>query len=343
VTGVQTCALPISALFHGVGPFDLQTGKVHKTKGAPATYTAVFGETLCKMAADDERIVAITAAMPDGTGLGRFAKEFPERFFDVGIAEQHGVTFAAGLATEGLKPVFAIYSSFLQRGYDQVIHDVCLQDLPVVFAIDRAGVVGSDGPTHHGVFDISYLRPIPGLTIMAPKDENELQHMLFSALQYRRPVAIRYPRGSGLGVPLEQLLRYIPEGSAEVVRQAEPGVVIIAVGNMVQTALQAADLLAEEGVEVSVINARFIKPLDRGRILPLASNSRIFTVEDNALQGGFGSALLELFEEEGLSPLSVIRIGYPDSFIEQGEQAELYQRYGLTCTAIAARIRSALL
>jgi len=212
----------------------------------------------------------------------------------------------------------------------------------VLLASTGAGVGGREGPPHHGVFDISYRRPIPGLTIMAPKDENELQHMLFSALQYRRPVAIRYPRGSGLGVPLEQLLRYIPEGCAEIVRQAEPGVVIIAVGNMVQTALQAAAQLAEEGVEVSVVNARFIKPLDRGTILPLASTSRIFTVEDNALQGGFGSALMELFEEEGLSHLSVTRIGYPDSFIEQGEQAELYQRYGLTYVDIAARIKSAL-
>jgi len=330
------------ALFHGVGPFDPESGKVLKSKSAAATYTAVFGETLRKIAADDERIVAITAAMPDGTGLTRFAREFPERFFDVGIAEQHGVTFAAGLAAEGFKPVFAIYSSFLQRGYDQLIHDVCLQDLPVVFAIDRSGVVGSDGPTHHGVFDISYLRLIPGLTIMAPRDENELQHMLYSALQYNRPVAIRYPRGSGLGVPLEQFFRHIPAGSAEVVRQAEPGAVIVAVGNMVQTSLQAAEILSKEGVEVAVVNARFIKPLDKATILPLARNSRVFTVEDNALQGGFGSALLELFEEEGLSPQSVTRLGYPDSFIEQGEQAELYQRYGMTPAAIAASIKGVL-
>ena len=330
------------ALFHGVGPFDLQTGKVHRPTAAPATYTGVFGETLCKLAVDDDRIVAITAAMPEGTGLARFAKEFPERFFDVGIAEQHGVTFAAGLAAEGLKPVFAIYSSFLQRGYDQLIHDVCLQGLPVVFAIDRAGVVGSDGPTHHGVFDLSYLRLIPGLTVMAPQDENELQHMLFSALQYRCPVAIRYPRGSGLGVPLEQLFRFIPEGSAEIVRQSGSGVVLVAVGNMVQTALQAAELLAAEGIEVAVVNARFVKPLDKTILLPLAGNSRIFTVEDNALSGGFGTALLELLEEEGLSPDSVTRIGYPDSFIEQGEQAELYQRYGLTPGAVAATIKSAL-
>lgn len=330
------------ALYHGVGPFDLQTGKVLKTKGAPATYTAVFGETLCRMAADDERLVAITAAMPDGTGLARFAKDFPERFFDVGIAEQHGVTFAAGLAAEGLRPVFAIYSSFLQRGYDQLIHDVCLQGLPVVFAIDRAGVVGSDGPTHHGVFDISYLRLIPDLTIMAPKDENELQHMLLSALQYNRPVAIRYPRGSGLGVPLEQLFRSIPEGCAEVVRPAPAGTAIIAIGNMVQTALQAAEILSEEGIEVTVVNARFIKPLDKAIILPLARSGRLFTVEDNALQGGFGTALLELLEEEGVQTHAVTRIGYPDCFIEQGEQSELHLHYGLTPAAIAETVKSVL-
>lgn len=330
------------ALFHGVGPFDRQSGKVHKAKAAPATYTAVFGDTLCKIAADDERIVALTAAMPDGTGLARFAKEFPERFFDVGIAEQHGVTFAAGLAADGLKPVFAIYSSFLQRGYDQLLHDVCLQNLPVVFAIDRAGVVGSDGPTHHGVFDLCYLRHIPGLTVMSPKDENELQQMLFSAVHYNSPVAIRYPRGSGLGVPLEQVLRTIPLGSAEIVRRGESPLAIIAVGNMVDRAVQAAEILAAGGLELTVVNARFIKPLDRDIILPLAGNGRIFTVEDNALQGGFGTALLELLEEEGLSTTAVTRLGYPDNFIEQGEQSELYEHYGLTPAGIAASIKSAL-
>lgn len=330
------------ALYHGVGPFDRQTGKVHKSKGAPASYTAVFGDTLCKMAADDERIVALTAAMPDGTGLARFAKDFPERFFDVGIAEQHGVTFAAGLAANGLKPVFAIYSSFLQRGYDQLLHDVCLQNLPVVFAIDRAGVVGSDGPTHHGVFDLSYLRHIPGLTVMSPKDENELQQMLFSAVHYNSPVAVRYPRGSGLGVPLEQVLRTIPLGSAEIVRRGESPLAIIAVGNMVDRAVQAAEILVNAGLELTVVNARFIKPLDRSIILPLAKNGRIFTVEDNALQGGFGTALLELLEEEGLSTAAVTRLGYPDNFIEQGEQSELYERYGLTPAGIAASIKSAL-
>lgn len=331
------------ALFHGVGSFDLQTGKVYKTKGAAATYTSVFGETICKIAADDEQIVAITAAMPDGTGLSRFAREFPDRFFDVGIAEQHGVTFAAGLAADGLKPVVAIYSSFLQRGYDQVIHDVCLQNLPVVFAIDRAGVVGSDGPTHHGLFDISSLRSVPGLTVMAPKDENELQHMLFSAFQYCCPVAIRYPRGSGLGVPLEQLFRHIPHGTAEIVRHSEPGTAIIAVGNMVHVSLQAAEILSKAGIEVTVVNARFIKPLDKEVILSVATGSTVFTVEDSSLQGGFGTALLELFEEEGASPKSVTRLGYPDCFIEQGEQVELFEHYDLTPSAIADRIKSKLL
>lgn len=330
------------ALYHGVGPFDMQTGKLHKAKGAPASYTAVFGDTLCKLAADDDKVVAITAAMPDGTGLARFSREFPERFFDVGIAEQHGVTFAAGLAADGLKPVVAIYSTFLQRGFDQIIHDVCLQNLPVVFAVDRAGVVGSDGPTHHGVFDLSYLRLIPGLVVTAPKDENELQHLLYSALQYNLPTAVRYPRGSGCGVPLDQILQFIPLGTAEIIRFAESGIAIFAVGAMVQASLGAAALLAGAGIEVSVINIRFIKPLDKETILGFAKGTALFTVEDNALQGGFGTALLELLEEEGVAATPVIRLGYPDNFIEQGEQAQLYERYGLTPGGIAASIESYL-
>ncbi|NVO00483.1 MAG: 1-deoxy-D-xylulose-5-phosphate synthase [Geobacteraceae bacterium] len=327
------------ALFHGVGPFDLLTGKVHKAKSAPASYTAVFGDTLLKLAADDDQIVAITAAMPDGTGLSKFSREYPERFFDVGIAEQHGVTFAAGLAAEGLKPVFAIYSSFLQRGYDQLIHDVCLQNLPVVFAIDRGGVVGSDGPTHHGVFDLSFLRAVPGLTLMAPKDENELQHMLASALQYNSPVAIRYPRGSGLGVPLDQFFQIIGSGTAEILRESVNGPVILAVGNMVHKSVEAAEILSQQGIDVSVVNIRFIKPLDAQTILPLVKNRHLFTVEDNSLQGGFGSSVLEMLEEEQLPVLSVTRLGYPDLYIEQGEQAELYEHYGLTPSAIAELIK----
>jgi len=330
------------ALFHGIGPFDFQTGKVLKPKGGGASYTAIFGETLCKLAAQDDEIVAITAAMPDGTGLSSFAREYPERFFDVGIAEQHGVTFAAGLAADGMKPVIALYSSFLQRAYDQILHDVCLQKLPVVFAVDRAGVVGSDGPTHHGVFDLSYLRHIPDITVMAPKDENELQHMLFSAIQYRLPTAVRYPRGSGIGVPLDQVLHVIPHGKAEIIRGGGVHGAIFAIGTMVYPALQAAEALAAEGVSLSVVNARFVKPLDKELLLTLAATGNIFTIEENVIQGGFGSAVLELFEEEGIYNVAVTRLGYPDCFIEQGEQWELHERYGLTADGIRERIRSVL-
>ncbi len=331
------------SLFHGIGPFDRTSGKPFKPKAAAASYTAIFGEALCRLAGEDESIVAITAAMPDGTGLSCFAREFPQRFFDVGIAEQHGVTFAAGLAAAGLKPVFAVYSSFLQRGYDQLLHDVCLQNLPAVFAIDRAGVVGSDGPTHHGVFDLSYLRHIPGLAVMSPKDENELQHMLYSAVQYNMPVAIRYPRGSGVGVPLDQFHELIPYGKAEVVRSGEGAVSILAAGNMVHPAMIAAKALSGEGIEVCVVNIRFIKPLDRDLVISLAgSGSRLFTIEDNVLQGGFGSAVLELLNEEGVDDIQVTRLGYPDLFVEQGEQAELYSRYCLTAEGIAESIRKAL-
>ena len=329
------------SLFHGIGQFDRATGKVLKGKGGAASYTAIFGDTLCRLAADDDAIVAITAAMPDGTGLGRFSREHPERFFDVGIAEQHGVTFAAGLAVDGLKPVFAVYSSFLQRAYDQVLHDVCLQELPVVFAIDRAGVVGSDGPTHHGVFDLAYLRSMPNLTVMAPKDENELQHMLHSALQYGAPTALRYPRGNGVGVSLDQVFHTIPPGKGELLRGGSAGA-ILAVGTMVAPALQAAKILGSEGIELAVVNARFVKPLDRELILEMARTGHLITVEENVLQGGFGTAVLELLEDAGLSGVAVTRLGYPDQFIEQGEQGELLQRYGLTADGIAATVRSVL-
>ncbi len=330
------------SLFHGVGPFDIATGKVLKGKGGAASYTGVFGEAMKKIAAEDDRVVALTAAMPDGTGLTSFAREFPTRFFDVGIAEQHGVTFAAGMAAEGYRPVFAIYSSFLQRAFDQVFHDVCLQNLPVVFAIDRAGVVGSDGPTHHGVFDLSYLRLLPNMTLMAPKDENELQHMLLTAIEHDGPAALRYPRGSGFGVPLDQTFRALPLGKAEVLRSGKDGV-ILAIGSMVYPACEAANILAAEGVNLSVVNARFIKPLDRELILSLARDTgKIFTVEENALMGGFGSAVLELLEEEGVEGTEVVRFGYPDQFIEQGEQPELWKMYGLDSEGIAAGIRKAL-
>jgi len=328
------------SLFHGIGQFDQESGKVLKAKGGGGSYTAIFGDALCRLAAEDDTIVALTAAMPDGTGLTGFARDYPDRFFDVGIAEQHGVTFAAGLAADGLKPVFAVYSSFLQRGYDQLMHDVCLQNLPVVFAIDRAGVVGSDGPTHHGVFDLAYLRHLPNMTVMAPGDENELQHMLCSAIGYGVPTALRYPRGSGTGIPLDQLFRHIPRGKGELLREGGEGA-ILAVGTMVSPALHAAVILAEEGIELAVANARFIKPLDNDLILGLAGTGHLFTVEENVLQGGFGSAVLELLEENGIYRTTVTRLGYPDRFVEQGEQSELLERYGLTVDGICASIRTA--
>ena len=329
--------------FHGVGPFDKETGKVLKSKSAPASYTAVFGQAMCKIAAGNERVVAITAAMPEGTGLSAFAAEFPDRFFDVGIAEQHGVTFAAGLAAEGLRPVFAVYSTFLQRGYDQVFHDVCLQNLPVVFALDRAGVVGSDGPTHHGVFDLSYLRHLPNMTVMAPKDENELQHMLQTAIEHDGPMVVRYPRGIGYGVPLDQVFSALPIGRGEVIREGTDGVVL-AVGTMVRPALLAAEMLAGEDLQLSVVNARFVKPLDRELILSLAAKTGVLvTVEENVLQGGFGTAVLELLEEEGLDGVRVLRLGFPDTYIEQGEQAELRAMYGLDAAGIAKSIRELMM
>jgi 1-deoxy-D-xylulose-5-phosphate synthase len=330
------------SLFHGVGPFDLATGKVLKGKGGAASYTAIFGETLRKIATEDERVLAITAAMPDGTGLTSFAKEFPDRFFDVGIAEQHGVTFAAGLAAEGFRPVCALYSSFLQRAYDQVFHDVCLQNLPVTFAIDRAGVVGSDGPTHHGVFDLSYLRILPNIVIMAPKDENELQHMLLTALSHEGPAAIRYPRGNGYGVPLDQTLRELPMGRGEILRDGTD-VAILAVGSTVMPSLAAAESLAAEDISLAVVNMRFIKPLDRELVLEMASKTgKIVTIEENAIQGGFGSAVLEIFEEEGITGVPVLRLGYPDRYVEQGEQHELRARYGLDAAGIENSVRSLL-
>lgn len=327
------------SLFHGVGPFEIETGKVLKGKGGAASYTAIFGNTLARLAEDDERVVAITAAMPDGTGLTNFAKQHPERFFDVGIAEQHGVTFAAGLAADGKKPVFAVYSTFLQRAYDQVMHDVSLQNLPVVFALDRGGVVGNDGPTHHGVFDLSYLRHLPNLTVMAPKDENELQHMLKTAVDHAGPVALRYPRGNGYGVPLEQELKALPIGKAELLREGSDGVVI-ALGTMVMPALEAAQALSDEGVNLAVINARFVKPLDQALILAMVERfGRLITVEENALQGGFGTAVLEFLEEQGISGVPVLRLGYPDKYIEQGEQHELRTMYGLDRDGIIAALR----
>lgn len=331
------------SLFHGVGPFEIETGKVLKGKGGAASYTAIFGSTLCKLAAEDDRITAITAAMPDGTGLSGFSKEFPERFFDVGIAEQHGVTFAAGLAAEGHRPVFAVYSSFLQRAYDQVLHDVCLQNLPVTFAIDRAGVVGSDGPTHHGAFDISYLRHLPNMTLMAPKDENELQHMLATAINLGSPAALRYPRGNGYGVALDQTLSTLPLGRAELLKTGNSGA-ILALGSMVYPAMEAAKTLEDEcGISLTVVNARFVKPLDETLILDLARKQKyLITIEENVLQGGFGTAVLEMLEQSGISGVRVLRLGYPDRYIPQGEQHEQRAMLGLDPKGITASISTFL-
>jgi 1-deoxy-D-xylulose-5-phosphate synthase len=321
--------------FHGVPPNGGNGGKSHVP-----SYTSVFANSLVKLAREDKRIVAITAAMPDGTGLGKFAQEFPGRFFDVGIAEQHAVTFAAGLACAGLRPVVAIYSTFLQRAYDQVLLDVCSQDLPVTFALDRSGLVGDDGRTHHGVFDFSYLRHIPGLTVMAPKDENELQQMVATAIQLGRPAAIRYPRGSAVGVPLEETPSLLPVGKAEVLREGRD-LAILAVGAMVQPVLAVAESLSQQGVEAAVINARFVKPLDEEMIRMIGSKyGRIVTVEENALAGGFGSAVLEFLERAGLSQIAVRRIGIPDRFVDHGTQLILRDEVGLSPRGILSRIKS---
>ncbi|HEY6008287.1 MAG TPA: 1-deoxy-D-xylulose-5-phosphate synthase [Geobacteraceae bacterium] len=324
------------AQFHGVGPFDVKTGKVTGAKGGAQSYTTIFGATMVKLAAEDERLVAITAAMPDGTGLTPFARTYPERFFDVGIAEQHALTFAAGLACEGLRPVAAIYSSFTQRAYDQLFHDICLQKLPVTVALDRAGLVGDDGPTHHGVFDFSYLRHLPEMTVMAPKDENELQHMVKTAIEAGRPMALRYPRGNGYGVPLDAAPVALPLGRGELLAEGDD-LAIVAIGSTVYPALEAATLLKAQGINAAVINARFVKPLDRELILAWARRTgALLTAEENALQGGFGSAVLELLADEGVADVRVKRLGIPDRYIEQGSQAQLRADLGLDAAGIAA-------
>lgn len=327
--------------YHGIGPFDVASGAPVKNASAPVSYTKVFGETVCRLARLDKRLVAITAAMPGGTGLLPFAAEFPDRFFDVGIAEQHAVTFAAGQAIEGLRPIFAVYSSFMQRSLDQLIHDVCLPNLPVIIALDRSGVVGADGPTHHGVFDLSFLRFIPNLTVMAPKDENELQHMLFTALHHEGPVVLRYPRGSGEGVALDSSFTTLPIGSGEVLRQGSD-VLLVPVGNRVHPALKAAARLAEEGISAAVINPRFIRPLDDALIADWATRTgRVVTIEDNAVHGGFGSSVLQLLNDRHLY-LPAKLLGYGDSFIEQGPQATLWANAGIDADGIVRSVRELL-
>jgi len=317
--------------FHGVSAKSADTEKV-------LSYSEVFAQTVLHLARENPKLVVITPAMPEGNYLSIAAAEFPERVFDVGICEQHAVTFAAGLATQGFKPIVAIYSTFLQRAFDQLIHDVCLQDLPVIFAIDRSGIVGEDGKTHQGAFDISYLTLIPNLIVSAPRDENELQHLLYTAVRSKHPMAIRYPRGSGLGVELDPELHEIPIGKGEILRQGKD-VAILAIGTMVAPALEAAGELALNGIEATVVNARFAKPLDAELITALAGDiKRLVTVEENALSGGFGSSVGSLLKEVGVSDIQVKSIGIPDEFVEQGSQAVLRSSYGLDAEGIARQV-----
>ncbi|MGD8893627.1 MAG: 1-deoxy-D-xylulose-5-phosphate synthase [Desulfobacterales bacterium] len=320
--------------FHGVGCFNADTGESLNKECSVPTYTQVFGETLFQMAKKDERIVAVTAAMPEGTGLVKFAKAYPDRFFDVGIAEQHAVTFAAGLATEGLKPVVAIYSTFLQRAYDQILHDVCIEALPVVFAIDRGGIVGEDGATHNGVFDLAYLRSLPNMVVMAPKDENELARMLITSLAHKGPIAVRYPRGDVEGVKIEKQDIPVPIGKGKILQKGND-VLILAIGRSVSETLAAHSTLAEKGISATVVNCRFVKPLDADLIGALAREiPRIITVEENVRQGGFGSAVLECLSDQGVTGFHLQCIGIPDSFVEHGPQKILRSKYGIDASTI---------
>jgi 1-deoxy-D-xylulose-5-phosphate synthase len=328
------------AHYHGVGAFEISTGSPPKDRPkAPPTYTDVFGQTMLDLGVKNEKLFAITAAMPEGTGLAEFGTAFPERFLDVGIAEQHAVTFAAGLATEGFRPVVAIYSTFLQRAFDQIIHDVCMPNLPVVFAIDRGGIVGEDGATHHGHFDITYLRSLPNMTMMAPKDENELRHMLYTAVQQPGPVAIRYPRGNGVGVPIDPEYKLLPIGQAEILVRGDD-LIILALGSTVYPSLEAASLLEKEGFSVGVINCRFVKPLDMRLGELSAGVGRVLVVEENIRQGGFGGAVLELFNDLGLEGVHVKRIGLPDKFVEHGASSLLRHEYALDADGILEEARN---
>jgi len=323
------------AHFHGVGVFEIETGSpARPDPPPPQTYTEEFGNAMVELGERIPELFAITAAMPEGTGLNRFSETFPDRFLDVGIAEQHAVTFAAGLAVEGLRPVVAIYSTFLQRAYDQVIHDVCLQNLPVVFCLDRGGLVGEDGPTHHGPFDLSYMRILPNITVMAPMDENELRHMLYTALQQPGPVALRYPRGTGTGVRLEGEFREIPIGESELLREGGD-LTILAVGSMVAPSLAAAATLEEKGIHAGVVNVRFVKPLDPALAEHAQRTGRALVVEENTRAGGLSAAILEAFNDAGiLGEVRVRRMGLPDRFVEHGSIEVLRSLCGLDAPSI---------
>jgi 1-deoxy-D-xylulose-5-phosphate synthase len=321
--------------WHATRPFDIASGhREREPAGIPPSWTSVFAHALERLADRDSRVVAITAAMPDGTGLDRFARKHPSRVYDVGIAEQHAVAFAAGLAAEGLRPVCAIYSAFLQRAVDQIVHDVALQNLPVIFALDRAGLVGGDGPTHHGVFDLGYLRMIPNLVVAAPRDENELQHLLATAVEGDRPFAIRFPRGAASGVALDPDPKPLPIGLAEILRSGDD-VALIAIGKTVSAARAAAELLEERGISAAVVDARFVKPLDGELLTRIAGHCRrIVTVEDHAVQCGFGSAVLELLATH---PAGVVvqRLGIADGFVMHGEVSDQWRAMGIDADSIA--------
>ncbi len=327
--------------FHGVGKFDQATGEVVKKAGGAPSYTAVFSKALIDLAEKRPELVAITAAMPSGTGLDVFKEKYPRRFLDVGIAEEHAVTMAAGLAADGKHPVVAIYSTFAQRAYDQLIHDVCLQKLPVTLCLDRAGLVGEDGPTHHGVFDLSYLRQMPNMTVFVPKDENELRQMLGKVVTMDTPTAVRYPRGAGLGVEIREEFADLTVGKAEVISEGGE-VAFLAVGTMNETAIKAAEILAEQGIEATLANMRFVKPLDEELLLQLGTDKKLLvTLEENVLAGGFGSAVAEFLLDKGL-PARLLRFGLPDAFVEQGSRKELLELVGLTPEAVAAKILARL-
>ena len=322
--------------FHGVGCFDAETGDRVNCSDLPA-YTDIFGQTMVRLAEKDENIIAVTAAMPEGTGLGPFSEKFPDRFYDVGIAEPHGVTFAAGMATEGYKPVVAIYSTFLQRAYDQIIHDVCLESLPVVFAVDRGGIVGEDGPTHHGLFDLSYLRAIANMVVMAPMDEHELQRMLVTAVNHPGPVAVRYPRGKVTGANPEKSEKNdqpLAIGRAEVLCSGDD-ILILAIGHSVPDAVKARQMLAHKGISATVVNARFVKPLDTELIGDLIQKiPRVITVEENVLDGGFGSAVLEAMADTGITGFRITRIGIKDTFVTHGAKSVLRKHYEVDADAV---------
>jgi 1-deoxy-D-xylulose-5-phosphate synthase len=329
--------LPVK--YHGVTPFDFSTGAFHKGPVVAPNYTSVFGKAICQIAEKDPRVVAITAAMGEGTGLDEFSKRFPERFYDVGIAEQHAVTFATGLACEGMRPVCAIYSTFLQRAFDQVMHDTCLMRAPVTFVLDRGGLVGADGPTHHGLYDLVYLPALPGIVVMAPKDENELRHMLYTAINLGGPAALRYPRGNGMGVTLDPELKALEIGKAEILREGSD-IGILALGSMVYPCLEAAERLETLGIHATVINARFAKPLDEELICCLAAEKHfLVTAEEGTEAGGFGSAVATLLQDKKI-PASILRIAVPDRIIPHGAPNLLHAKYGLDVDGIFERIKN---